>query len=460
MIPEDFTLRIKSQSYIDAASLVNALGQPSDISVRINRKKLELFPRGGTPVPWCNDAFYLESKPSYVFDPLFHSGCYYPQEASSMFLGEIFRQTVPGHENLKVLDLCGAPGGKSTHLSSLIGDRGFLVANEVIRQRASVLAENLTKWGLSNAIVTRNDPAAFRDLPGFFDMVLVDAPCSGEGMFRDQVAINEWSVENTRLCSERQKRILMDVWPSLKTGGLLIYSTCTFNPDENERNMKWLSQSKRAETVKLDIGRFPGIREIDYEGILGYGFYPGSIRGEGLFYSVIRKTEAETMPRKKLRMEPKFRATAEQARKGGDWTSFPVESFLNISESLYSVPSGIEDFSLLAGNLFILKPGTQVFSVKGKDILPSCELALSVFLRNQVFPSTELSLEQALNYLRKENPAMQNTPSGWVLANYMGINLGFMKNIGSRVNNYYPVEWRIKMSPPKDGKMAIINWKK
>ncbi|MBN1107693.1 MAG: rRNA cytosine-C5-methyltransferase, partial [Bacteroidales bacterium] len=186
LFPEKFTERIARQNYLDSRRLVKALGEPAPVSIRVNSLKLDAAPAAAAPVPWCSDGFYLEERPSFTLDPLFHAGCYYPQEASGMFLEEIFRQTADRAHNLKVLDLCGAPGGKATHLSGLIGKDALLVANEVIRPRAFLLSENLLKWGLSNFLVTQNDPSAFASLAGFFDIILADAPCSGEGMFRDQ----------------------------------------------------------------------------------------------------------------------------------------------------------------------------------------------------------------------------------------------------------------------------------
>lgn len=458
MLPELFIKRIRTQDYIDPDSLISALEGNSETSIRVNNAKGAFIPGDSEKVPWCSSGYYLQRRPSFTLDPLFHTGAYYPQEASSMFLEEIFRQCVSKNESLKILDLCGAPGGKSTHLSSLIGNGGFLVSNEVIRQRAQVLSENLTKWGLSNAIVTRSDPSAFQKLPGYFDVILVDAPCSGEGMFRDQVARDEWSVENTVLCSERQKRILADVWPALKNEGLLIYSTCTFNPDENEKNIHWLIEKNKAVPVKIDISRYTGIKEIEYKGAIGYGFYPGNIRGEGLFYSVIRKNSDEPEYERKVKVNPGFRATTEQVRIAGELTDFKRESIINIGNSVYSIPCSVEDFTLLAKNLFIVKPGTQIFSMKGKDALPSHELAMSVFYREQAFPFVELSLDQALDYLRKENISVSGSPTGWIMAKYKGTNLGFLKNIGSRTNNYYPTEWRIRMIRSSDNERISIKW--
>lgn len=459
MLPELFIKRIRTQDYIDPENLISALEGSSETSIRVNNAKGAFIPGDSEKVPWCPSGYYLQKRPSFTQDPLFHAGAYYPQEASSMFLEEIFRQCVAGNDPIKVLDLCGAPGGKSTHLSSLIGKNGFLVSNEVIRQRAQILSENLTKWGLSNAIVTRSDPSAFKQLPGYFDVIVVDAPCSGEGMFHDQVARDEWSVDNTALCSERQKRILSDVWPALRKDGLLIYSTCTFNPDENEKNIHWLIEKNEAEPVKLDISRYDGIKEIDHKGATGYGFHPGRIRGDGLFYSVVRKKADQPAYDRKVKVKPEFRTNTEQLRIATQWTTFGKDSFINISDSVYSIPCTIEDFSLLAKNLFIVKPGTQLFSMKGKDALPSHELAMSVCYRDQAFLSVELKLDQALDYLRKENIPVTGSPTGWIMAKFKGINLGFLKNIGNRTNNYYPVEWRIRMAKNADNERVSVDWK-
>lgn len=301
MYPESFIRRISTQEYIDAGELLDSLQQASPSSIRINLSKWNKWPLDSERVPWCSSGFYLKTRPSFTLDPLFHSGCYYPQEASGMFIEQVFRQIVNTDRYIRVLDLCGAPGGKSIHLSSMIGPGGLLVSNEVIRSRAAVLAENIAKWGAGNTIVTQNDPSVFTGLHGFFDVILIDAPCSGEGMFRDAVAINEWSEENTFHCSDRQKRILADVWPALDENGILIYSTCTFNPGENEENIKWLETSHQAESLELDLSEFPEITKIDFQGINGYGFYPGRIKGEGFFVSVIKKRgdAGKTMHEKK-----------------------------------------------------------------------------------------------------------------------------------------------------------------
>jgi len=458
MFPEAFRQRIRQQQYINAEELLHGLENPSPVTIRINRKKWGKYPDNSDPVPWCRDGYYLKKRPSFTLDPLFHSGCYYPQEASGMFLEQVYKQTVGDTRNIRILDLCGAPGGKSTHLSSLTGENGMLVANEVIRARASVLAENITKWGLSNTIVTRNDPSAFKNLPGYFDMILVDAPCSGEGMFRNRMAVDEWSEENTALCSVRQKRIILNVWPALKEDGILIYSTCTFNPDENEKNIKWLTDNRKAECIRIDISDYPGISQIDYEGIYGYGFYPGRIRGEGLFISVLRKRESHGKSKARYASSRFIKVTKEETGMAEKWSLFPAGSLVKSDGSVFSLPVPLEEYQRLAENLLIVKPGTHIFTVKKKNLLPSHELAMSVYFRNSVFPTLNLTLEQALDYLRRESISAPNAATGWQVACYNGINLGFMNNIGNRINNYYPVKWRIRMRAPEKENEIVIKW--
>jgi 16S rRNA C967 or C1407 C5-methylase (RsmB/RsmF family)/NOL1/NOP2/fmu family ribosome biogenesis protein len=458
MLPEDFRNRIIRQRYIDAEQLLKALSEPASVSIRTNPAKWNKIPVNSFQVPWCRSGFYLNERPSFTLDPLFHAGCYYPQEASGMFLEQVFLQTSGDKKNIRVLDLCGAPGGKSTHLSALIGSKGFMVANEVIRPRAVILAENLTKWGLSNCIVTQNDPSAFSLLPDFFDLVLIDAPCSGEGMFRDAVAINEWSEENTSLCAERQKRIIMDVWPALREDGILIYSTCTFNPGENEENIKWLTEKQEAESIMLDMSGYEGITEIDYQGITGYGFYPGKIRGEGLFVAVLGKKEKQDKQSYRTKGGNDQTLTREEKEIAGKWTEFPESSLVKFGDEIVSLPVNNEDFKLISKALKIVKPGTRICSVKKKNYLPSHEIALSVYFRKDSFPSAGLDLSDALSYLRRDNISQRIAERGWNAITYNGVNLGFVNNIGTRINNYYPVEWRIRMNIPGNAAGNIISW--
>jgi 16S rRNA C967 or C1407 C5-methylase (RsmB/RsmF family)/NOL1/NOP2/fmu family ribosome biogenesis protein len=458
MLPEGFIRRIHDQKYIDAEALMKALEESSPVSIRINPSKWQKKPSHSEPVPWCNNGYYLENRPSYTLDPLFHSGCFYPQEASSMFLEQVIRQTSVLSGNLRVLDLCAAPGGKSTHLSDIIGPDNLLVANEAVRSRAVILAETVTKWGSGNTLVTQNDPAAFGKLSGYFDIVVVDAPCSGEGMFRGETAINEWSVGNTVHCSERQKRILMDVWPALKENGILVYSTCTFNPGENEENIRWFIGKKEAKCIQMDLSDFKGIMEIDFEGIFGYGFYPDRIRGEGFFISAIRKTCQQEMTKPKIKRKTELQPDKNDLEVATRWAHFSKDRIFKWGDELFAIPCSMDDYLHLYRNLKIVKAGTKVFVVKNKSYLPSHELALSLQLKTDAFPRNEINLSEALSFMRRDNFILQNGIKGWNIVTCNNINLGFVKNIGNRVNNYFPVEWRIRMNLPEPGKENIIIW--
>lgn len=458
MFSESFVKRLNNQKYIDAEALLKALKEPSTVSIRINPEKWCKKPLYSQQVPWCESGYYLGSRPSYTLDPFFHAGCYYPQEASGMFLEQIIRKLVHPGTSIKVLDLCGAPGGKSTHLSSLIGQNSMLVANEVIRSRSGILVENITKWGSSNTFVTQNDPSAFSRLNGFFDMIFVDAPCSGEGMFRDKEAVGEWSEENTAHCSERQKRILMDVWPALKTDGFLIYSTCTFNPGENEENVKWLLTKQEAESVRLDVSGFHEITEIDYQGITGYGFYPDKVMGEGFFISVIRKTAKQEAIMLKRKSSLALKLSREEQVIAEKWIHFQSDRLIKNGNDIVLLAGSLDDYFFLSRNLNIVKAGIKICTVKNKDYLPSHEFALSDIIRKDAFPHISLDLRQALLYLRRDHISMPDAQKGWLLVTYNDVILGLVNNIGTRVNNYYPVEWRIRMNLPETGKENIIRW--
>jgi 16S rRNA C967 or C1407 C5-methylase (RsmB/RsmF family)/NOL1/NOP2/fmu family ribosome biogenesis protein len=458
MLPEDFIQRLDSQKYIDKEALLKALEEPSPVSIRINSRKWKSIPLNAEKVPWSENGYYLNSRPSYTLDPLFHSGCYYPQEASGMFLEQAVKQVIGSHQSIRVLDLCGAPGGKSSILSDIIGPDSLLVANEVIRSRASILAETITKWGSGNTIVTQNDPSAFGRLSGYFDLILADAPCSGEGMFRSTIAVNEWSAENTAHCSVRQKRIIMDIWPALKENGILIYSTCTFNPGENEENIKWLTGRHEAESIRLDIADFKGITEIDYNGIFGYGFYPDKISGEGFFISVVRKCSSQAKMKLRSPGKPELMAGRDDRAIANKWTHFPENRLLKWRDEIYAVSCDMDNYLHLFQNLRIINPGTKIFTVKKSDYLPSHELAMSHYLRKDSFPAQDIGFSTAAAFLRRDRFPLFDSHAGWNLLTYKGVNLGFIKDVGNRLNNYYPVEWRIRMDLPEPGTENLIKW--
>lgn len=304
-LPEEFLGSLEGITGFDRDAFINVHEQSeAPTSFRINPSKLATgngqsavdkseaedfhspFTIDHSQIPWCSTGFYLSLRPSFTFDPLFHAGLYYVQEASSMFLEQPFKQLLDLSQPLKVLDLCAAPGGKSTHVQSLISQESLLVSNEVIKQRSYVLSDNIIKWGCRNVFVTANDPKAFQKLPGYFDVMVVDAPCSGSGLFRkDKEAIEEWSLNNVQLCSQRQQRILADALPALKKDGLLIYSTCSYSVEEDERIMDWLITEMEMENVELQTENWPDIVQTSspVTNSIGYRFYPDKIKGEGFF---------------------------------------------------------------------------------------------------------------------------------------------------------------------------------
>lgn len=444
MLPEEFLKRIIHQSYIDSAGLADALNRPSETSVRVNRHKWPHPVPGYESVGWEPDGYYLPGKTLFTPDPLFHAGVYYPQESSSMFAGELFRQLTEGMTGLRVLDLCGAPGGKATHLSALLPDDGLLVANEVIRARAAVLAENITKWGMGNTVVTQNDPARFASLSGFFDVMVADAPCSGEGMFRSSAAVQEWSLQNTRLCSERQRRIVMEAWPALKPGGIMIYSTCTFNPAENEENISWLIETTGSEPLTADLSGTNGVTVISHAGMQGYGFHPGKVRGEGFFIAALRKPSGPAPSRRDVRRSA-LKPSAAAFSKAEPLTEFDRSRMIMADNRIIALAADPDVVSNLSERLTVIKLGTMIGEMKNDDLVPAHDLAMSVRQKRGSWPEYELSYDEAVSFLRLEMTPATSMPRGRVLLHYRGVPLGFVNNLGSRLNNGYPQSWRIRM---------------
>ena len=431
-----------------------ALGTEVPVSIRPNRMKCNL-PVAGEPVPWAPSGIYLEKRPTFTFDPLFHAGCYYVQEASSMFVERVLREYV--QEPVVMLDLCAAPGGKSTLCRSALPEGSLLVANEVMRNRSQILAENLMKWGHPEVVVTNNDPADFTDLTHLFDVILTDVPCSGEGMFRkDQVAVDEWSLENVDICWQRQRRILSDIWPALKPGGLLIYSTCTFNREEDEDNVAWIARELGADVLEVLVEEAWGITgNLIGDSFPVYRFLPHKVKGEGFFLAVLRKHagEVETVePRaeKKKKASKDVKGKAPQLsvpKEAKDWLQIPGDYQLTINgTNVQAFPKSHETvYTLLQQYVKVIHAGITLGEMKGKDLIPHHSLAMSTALADGAFPKAEVTYEQAIAYLRKESLVLDaGIPRGYVLLTYQNIPLGFMKNIGNRANNLYPQEWRIR----------------
>ncbi|MEJ8756540.1 rRNA methyltransferase [Pontibacter sp. H259] len=454
-LPESFETRMQRLLGADFPAFQQALQQTPPVSIRVNQQKytpeINL-----SPVPWTESGYYLSERPSFTLDPLLHAGAYYVQEASSMFLEQALKQSIDLEQPLHVLDLCGAPGGKSTHLASLISTDSLLVSNEVIKSRATILAENVAKWGSGNVLVTNNDPRDFSRLSEFFDVMVIDAPCSGEGMFRkDPQAIGEWSEENVILCARRQQRILTDVWGALKPGGILIYSTCTWNEAENEENMAWLAGQENATSIKLEFEASWGIVRSELNGVEGYRFYPHAVQGEGFFLAVMRKggePEEEnfiTGKKKKYKLQE---AGKKEKALVQDWLENPEYfAWIQHNETIFTLPESLfEAADEVYQKLYVIYGGTQVAEVAGKKVKPLQPLALSQHLNKSEFATFDLDLEQAIRYLRKEDINLGTHGTDWALLQYNGYSLGWAKQIGNRINNYYPKEWRIRMDLPSE----------
>ncbi len=436
--PNDFVARVSIDDFLGGEKLLNALNTDSPVSIRRNPLKYSADLSIKSEVKWCKDAFYLKERPSFIKDPLFHAGTYYPQEAGSMFLDLIVNQ-LPISEDPRVLDLCASPGGKSTLLASWMKGKGLLVSNEVIHARSKVLKENMTKWGVSNSIVTSNDPADFDRLPNYFDLIVVDAPCSGEGMFRkDKEARKEWSSENVQLCAARQKRIVMDVWDALQPGGYLIYSTCTFNSDENEDNVRWIISETNAELVEVSSLYFKKGR-----GGVGYYALPSEVDTEGFYIAVLRKN-GETKQRK-INLKKKVDLIQFPVEKLKDFYFSTENTVIQWREFLFSIPKVfLEDIYFIYSNLHTIKLGTEIGEVTHKGWNPKEGLALNPTLQNSTIPRIDLNLEQALSYLHGDTFTIDGK-QGYYLITYQNEPLGWIKHLGNRFNNLYPKEWRIKM---------------
>ena len=560
-LPDAFVRRIREQFPDEHRAFTSALDQAPRTSIRLNPHKWGQIRKRpdppGEPVPWSLNGRFLKERPSFTHDPLFHAGCYYVQEASSMFLERVLAgpgsvlQTapaangpadtvdrrsgdLPASKSTKapsaILDACASPGGKTTLLASLFPN-ALVVANEVIRSRVPPLMENSIKWGTGNIVVTQNDPSHFSGLPGFFDVILTDAPCSGEGLFRKNPAARlEWTPENARHCSLRQRSILAGLWPSLSPGGILIYTTCTFNPEENERNIAWLLEQTGGECVRVDAagGKEPHlksesdnrtgldhshdamqekspIQEFTRSRVTGYGFYPHQTPGEGFFLSVIRKPDLLTQENKYFmdassnkpfsfhthdakksikgpgseihpesgRARPRKRGSYRRTSAGSpprssaarlsggpelltpeaaildqtaDWFTGEPFTWYRLGERLFRIRAA--HFPLLqhlSQVLSVRHAGTEAGRIVHNAVIPVAAAAFDIHLNPSAFPSINVSTDDALRFLRRENlPVPAGAPAGWHLVAYEGLPLGWTKNVGRRMNNYYPAEWRIR----------------
>lgn len=447
-------------------------------SVRVNPLKGSADVDGLEKVPWSSLGYYLPQRPVFTLDPLFHAGGYYVQEASSMYM-ELVRDAIEADfagryggedlsgggffaRNIAALDLCAAPGGKTTHLASLLGKDSLLVSNEVIKSRAVVLADNVAKWGTDNIVVTNNDPSDFGAFEGYFNLVVVDAPCSGEGLFRkDSQAVEEWSPANVNLCAQRQQRILADIWPAVAPGGYLVYSTCTYNKLENDGNLRFLQETLGA---IMTLTLFPtasesGVISTEFGGLQ---FVPGLVKGEGQFVAVVHKPYGDfedsgagsirSGKRKKSGKEGKKNAI--QFEKG---CNYLPDNYIKVLQG--DLVKGYRDtlferIRFVEERLRVVLGGVAIAEKKGKDYVPHADLALQGEMADMVarnalpggISAVEVGREDALRFLAKEALVLPGAPLGYVLLVYKGLGLGFVKNLGNRTNNLLPMARRIRMN--------------
>ena len=455
---------MKQQLGNEYEAFERSLQTPRIISLRKHLQKPSPQFEGETPVPWSDSGYYLPERPSFAADPHIFAGGYYVQEASSMFLQKAIEAWIDTSSPIRALDLCASPGGKSTLIGSLLPEGSLLVSNELVSKRVGALMENLTRWGLANGIVTSNHSGDFKPFREYFDLVVVDAPCSGEGMFRkDPKSIEQWSEGLVQSCQNVQREILEDILPCLKPGGILIYSTCTYAPQEDEHQVQWLLENAPLQGLSFEeecgnLGITPSPVSAGEKSGVGYRFYPHKTKGEGFFLAGFRK-EGEARGKPKIKTGKKMRVKLELLPKKYESVLYPwVEEpekweYLIFQEYTYAIPKGLfKDARALAASMNVCFFGVKLGRINGKKFIPDHHLAVST-LKKKSLPRLELDWEQAIAYLQKrELQANTEALNGWALAHYQGNDLGWVKVLPTRINNFYPSELRLKkeFTPPPD----------
>ena len=445
LYPQDFIQQIRTLFGEESEFFLQALNNPAATSIRLNPFKSSSCFENEPPVVWCEQGRYLSQRPEFIFDPLFHAGAYYVQESSSMFLHHVLSHVFSLYEKqVKVLDLCAAPGGKSTLINSLLKPTDLLVSNEIIKSRAGVLEENLMKWGQPNVVISNNDPKDFGTLKDFFDVIVIDAPCSGEGLFRrDKYAIEEWSKDNVALCEGRQQRIVADVMESLKPGGFLIYSTCTYNRKENEDNVKWMIEEWNLQSVTIATPNdWPIAASLDKD-IIAYRFLPHKVTGEGLFITCLQKHK-DTEPQKGRPYKRRDKISTEQLNSVRTWLNNHDDyEFVMVGERVHAIPVPLtESFQQLTHHLYLKNAGIFMGTFAKNELIPSHHLALSNVLSQSV-QRLEISRDEAIKYLRKDNLLLDTNLLGWTVLTYKQLPIGWVKLLPNRLNNYLPSHLRI-----------------
>lgn len=449
LLREDFIYSLEGCEGFLADEMIAAHQEATPVSVRLNPQKVSgpenVFPNDniGDMVAWCPDAFYLNIRPSFTMDPLFHAGTYYVQEASSMFIHHLVSTVLHGQKGLMALDLCAAPGGKTTLLSAMPHFR-LVLANEIIQTRVPVLQENTIKWGAGHVFVSNNDPADFEKMGAMFDLVLVDAPCSGSGLFRkDEAAMNEWNPSLVSFCSARQKRILASAMHSVVEGGYLLYSTCSYSMEENEQNLDHIMDSGLFESIAVDVPVEWNIVESfsKIKNAKGYRFYPNKVRGEGFFCALFRKTGTTYSQYQDDAGKLELVKTPSVLH---DWINLSQEMrFFKKENEVFAIDEiNLPALQQFKASLRLRKSGLRLGAEIRTDLIPDHELAMSGILSQNV-PELDLSLEESIAFLRKDSIDKEGSLKGWILAKYMGIGLGWVKLVQGRVKNHYPMSWRI-----------------
>ncbi len=439
-IPQKFvdTLQLDESS---KSELLYALDSPSPTSIRHNPQKWKSSLKG-VQIPWSQNGVYLSERPSFTFDPLFHAGAYYVQEASSMFIEYILDRHIDFRQKKLVLDLCAAPGGKSTLLLDKISDDSVLVANEIIHNRSLLLTDNLTKWGKGNIIVTNDEALAFANSDVRFDLILVDAPCSGEGMFRKhQHARSEWSAELVTKCALRQKDILNHIVNCLSENGFLLYSTCTFNAQENMNQVRWLTEEYSLKSVEVELPEAFGITKLKDNRVVGYQSYPHLCKGEGFFCSLLMNTKSESFAKAKKKKKKKH--THKPIKENHDFSKyFSLSEFETILVNdrhevyLHSSSKSIQNLQVKT-----IQSGLHIGQLIREKFIPGHGLAM--LQRDTIFPIINLNKDQAIQYLRGETFELKCEKKSFYLVRYDGLNLGWINHLGNRFNNLYPKALRI-----------------
>lgn len=459
-LPPDFVQLMHAHlGQAEATALCASLDTAPPTSIRLSQRKVvapQALPAAlGAAVPWCPFGRYLDERPRFTGQAAFHSGGYYVQEASSMLLYQIapLLSQVLGSRPLVALDLCAAPGGKSTLLLDLMPSGSTLVSNEYVRERANILTEQMQKWGSPDCIVTTTAPERLGRLDATFDLIVVDAPCSGEGMFRkDLAARSEWSLSSVDVCARRQQGILQDIWSALKPGGLCVYSTCTFNRYEDEDLVHFITTELGATALSLPSPLPEGVLLSPYSPHPCYRMMPHRAVGEGLFMAVLRKSgdldEAIAPPPSQPRRKGKGAPTPTIPEVVRSWVQSPERFVWTIEgDGISALPPQVATLytALSALEIPVLSAGIPVGQLKGRDVLPHVALALSTELRREAFAAAEIEASDLVAYLGRETIVLgDDLPSGLTLITHLGIPLGWAKHLGRRTNNLYPQHWRIR----------------